>query len=164
VSDVEANRAIVERIFTEVLNGGDFSVSDELVAADARFYTHAQSAPFIGPAGFHEYIGAVRSGMPDTRVELHETVAERDTVIAHWTLHGTHTGALFGIPPTGSTVALEALELVHLRDGKLTEIRLIMNGMAIMQQLGVIPAGEKIPLPLILRVRFLTALKRLRKK
>ena len=102
--------------------------------------------------------------MPDTRVELHETVAERDTVISHWTLHGTHTGTLFGIPPTGSVVALEALELVHLRDGKLIEIRLLMNGMSIMQQLGVIPAGEKIPLPLILRVRFLTALKRLRKK
>ncbi len=164
MSDVEANRAIVERIFTEVLNAGDFSVSDELVADDARFYTHAQAAPFVGPAGFREYIGAVRTGLPDTRVELHETVAERETVIAHWTLHGTHTGNLLGIPPTGLVVALEALELVHLREGKLTEIRLIMNGMSIMQQLGVIPAGEKIPLPLILRVRLMTALKRLRRR
>jgi steroid delta-isomerase-like uncharacterized protein len=163
VSDVEANRAIVERIFAEVLNRGDFSVSDALVADDARFYTHARAAPFVGPAGFREYIGGVRAGLPDTRIELHETVAERDTVISHWTLHGTHTGTLFGIPPTGSTVALEALELVHLRDGKLTEIRLLMNGMGIMQQLGVIPAGEKIPLPLILRVRVMTALKRLRR-
>ena len=89
--------------------------------------------------------------------------AERDTVIAHWTLHGTHTGNLLGIPPTGSVVALEALELVHLRDGKLTEIRLLMDGMSIMQQLGVIPAGEKIPTPLILMLRAKLALKRLRR-
>ena len=164
MTDVEANRATVERIFNEVLNAGDFSVSDALVADDAKFYTHARPAPFIGPAGFREYIGGVRAGIPDTRVVVHETVAEGDTVIAHWTLHGTHTGNLLGIPPTGSVVALEALELVHLHDGKLTEIRLLMDGMSIMQQLGVIPAGEKIPLPLILMLRAKLALKRLRRR
>jgi steroid delta-isomerase-like uncharacterized protein len=164
MSNVETNRAIVDRIFTEVLNGGDFTVSDALVADDALFYTHARPAPFVGPAGFREYIGGVRAGIPDTRVVVHETVAEGDTVIAHWTLHGTHTGTLLGLPPTGSTVALEALELVHLRDGKLTEIRLSMDGMSIMRQLGVIPAGEGVPKPMVWMIKAKTAYKRLRRR
>jgi steroid delta-isomerase-like uncharacterized protein len=153
-STLEANKATVRRIFDEVLSGGDFTVSDELVAPDAQFFTHARPEPFIGPEGFREYIGAVRAGMPDTHVDVHDLVAEGDTVVAFWTLHGTHTATLLGIPPLGNRIALDALELVRLRDGKLVEIRLTMDTIGLMRQLGVLPgaAGPDLPLPLVAMV------------
>lgn len=160
----EANKATVRRIFDEVLSGGDFSVSDELVAPEAKFHTHARPEPFIGPAGFREYIGAVRAGLPDTRIEVHDLLAEGDTVIAHWTLHGTHTAPLLGVPPLGETVALEAFELVRLRDGKLVEIRLMMNGIELMQQLGVMPVGDgSLPAPLLAIVHVRRATRRVKR-
>jgi steroid delta-isomerase-like uncharacterized protein len=153
-STTEANKAIVMRIFDEVLSGGDFTVSDELVAPDSKFFTHARPEPFVGPQGFREYIGAVRKGMPDTKVEVHQLVAEDDTVVAFWTLHGTHTDNLLGIPPLGNRIALDALEWVRLRDGKLVEIRLTMDTIGLMRQLGVLPggAGPNLPLPLVAMV------------
>ena len=141
------NKEIVERIFDAVLSGGDFSVSDEYVAPDAKFYTHARPEPFIGPQGFREYIGSVRAGIPDTNIEVHDKVAEGDLVMASWTLHGTHTEKLMGVPPLGRTVALDALELIRFRDGKIVEIRLMMDGINLMRQLGVMPAQTKPGLP-----------------
>jgi steroid delta-isomerase-like uncharacterized protein len=152
---IETNRAAVKRIFDEVLSGGDFSVSDELVAPDCQFFTHARPEPFIGPEGFREYIGAVRHGLPDAQVDVHGLVAEGDTVVAFWTLNGTHTDTLLGIPPLGNRIALDALEWVRLRDGKLVEIRLTMDTIGLMRQLGVLPAGSgpNLPLPLIAMVQ-----------
>jgi steroid delta-isomerase-like uncharacterized protein len=148
---VQDNKAVVQRIFDEVLSGGDFSVSDELVAPDCKFYTHARPEPFVGPQGFREYIGAVRKGMPDTKVDVHQLVAEGDTVVAFWTLNGTHTDTLLGIPALGNRIALDALEWVRLRDGKLVEIRLTMDTIGLMRQLGVLPGGTGPNLPLPLR-------------
>ena len=163
-STEEANKAIVRRIFDEVLSGGDFSVSDELVAPEAKFFTHARPEPFVGPEGFREYIGAVRAGMPDTQIEKHEVFAEGDTVIAHWTLHGTHTEKMLGVPPLGNRVALEAFELVRLSDGKLVEIRLKMDSLDLMQQLGVLPAGgEGLPAPIIAMVHVRRASRRVKR-
>jgi steroid delta-isomerase-like uncharacterized protein len=153
-STAEANKAVVTRIFDEVLSHGDFSVSDELVAPDCKFYTHARPEPFIGPQGFREYIGAVRAGLPDTHVDVHDVVAEGDSVVAFWTLNGTHTANLLGIPPLGNRIALDALEWVRLHDGKLVEIRLTMDTIGLMRQLGVLPGGSgpNLPLPLLAMV------------
>jgi C-1 hydroxylase len=169
VSTGEENKAVVQRIFDAVLSGGDFSVSDSYVAPDAKFYTHARPEPFIGPQGFREYIGSVRAGIPDTQIEVHDTVAEGDTVMASWTLHGTHTEKLMGVPPLGNTVALDALELIRFRDGKIVEIRLMMDGINLMRQLGVMPAQTKpgLPPPLLAMVyakRFTRRVKRFLKR
>src|SRR5687767_7130327 len=122
MTEPQDNAALVERVVHETLGAGNFTVADELIAPQARFYTGARPEPFIGPAGFKEYIGRVRAGLPDARVEMHDLVADGDTVVAHWTLHGTHTDTLEGLPATNRTVAIEALELVRLGDGKLIEI------------------------------------------
>jgi steroid delta-isomerase-like uncharacterized protein len=106
----EATRETVRRLVDEALSGGDFGVADALIAPDARFFSNLQAEPLVGPEGFRRYIGGVRAGIPDTRVEIHRLVVEGEDAFAHWTLHGTHTGELHGLPATGRTIALEALE------------------------------------------------------
>jgi predicted ester cyclase len=42
---------------------------------------------------------------PDLSVEIHDQIAEGDSVTTRKTIHGTHRGALYGVPPTNLPVA-----------------------------------------------------------
>jgi steroid delta-isomerase-like uncharacterized protein len=155
--DSETNRLIVRRLIHDALDRGDFTGTDEFIAPDARFFTsHARPEPYIGPEGFREFISGVRAGIPDMRLNVHSIIAEGELVVVHWTLSGTHTGTLHGVPPTGLTVAVEALELMRVQDGMLVEIVLKLDGVDFMRQLGVLSKSGKIPPPVIavMKVRY----------
>ena len=154
-------RALVHRLVTEALSNGDFAVADALLAPDARFYTNLRAAPFIGPEGFRFYIGGVRAGIPDTRIEIHRLIVEDDYAFARWTLHGTHTGDLHGMPATGRKIALEAFDFFRIEDGQVAEIRLKFDGVDLLKQLGVMPAGDGVPAPLRLMLKARTKVQRL---
>jgi predicted ester cyclase len=46
-----------------------------------------------------------------------------------------------GIPPTGNQIAVEAMEIYRLEDGRIAEQWVVMDGLGMMQQLGVIPTS-----------------------
>jgi SnoaL-like polyketide cyclase len=48
-------------------------------------------------------------------------------------------GASLGIPATDREVTVGAWTIDRFADGKIAESRLIMNGLGLMQQLGVVP-------------------------
>jgi predicted ester cyclase len=66
-------------------------------------------------------------------------IAEGDHVVTKKTLQGTHTADLAGIPPTGRSVTLQYVDIMRVRDGRITEHWLSMDQLSFMQQLGVIP-------------------------
>jgi predicted ester cyclase len=45
-----------------------------------------------------------------------------------------------GVPPTGKRVEVEFFDMVRVRDGRAREHWGVLDGMAMMQQLGAIPA------------------------
>jgi predicted ester cyclase len=67
-------------------------------------------------------------------------VAEGDLVSARFVFTGTHQGEFMGVPATGKRVEVEGFDLVRVRDGRATEHWGQMDAMALMQQLGAIPA------------------------
>jgi predicted ester cyclase len=87
------------------------------VAPDAQGPHDGQFA--TGPEGWRQEIELVRSGLPDLRVEVVEMVEEGTAIAVRWRSRGTHSGTLFGIPPTGKRVEIDGLSLFHVRDGKL---------------------------------------------
>ena len=77
-------------------------------------------------------------GFPDLEWTVHEMVAEDNRVAAWSTWSGTHHGEFLGIPATGRSVSVEAWTMDHFRHHKMTESRIIMYVMGLMQQLGVV--------------------------
>lgn len=71
-------RAIVERFYAEVINGGDFHALDELVADDFVEHGAAPAAP--GREGLKAFLGSLGAGLSDLRWETHDLIAE--TVVA----------------------------------------------------------------------------------
>jgi predicted ester cyclase len=82
----------------------------------------------------------MRGGIPDMTAEIHDMMQDGNKVITRKTFHGTHTGVLFGVPPTGRPVAIDVIDIVRIEDGQLREHWNIVDRLGMLQQLGVIPA------------------------
>ena len=89
----------------------------------------------------------LRSGFPDLQATVHDQVADDDKVVTRKTLHGTHRGEFMGIPPTGRSAALEIIDILRVRDGKITDHWCVVDQLGLLQQLGVIPAPGAEPAP-----------------
>ena len=76
----------------------------------------------------------------EQRWEVHQVICEGDTVVVHCTFHARHTGELMGIPPTNRAFAQDYIHIVRFRDGKAVEHWGVRDDLALMHQLGVLPA------------------------
>ena len=114
------NKAILRRFFRQVLEGGDLNAID--LIASANFVDH-QPAPGQGPGveGVKQFVSTLRHGLSNLRVELEHMIAEGDLVASHVTVRGTHTGDLFGMPPSGKDVAFRVSDVVRIQNGKVVE-------------------------------------------
>ena len=63
----------------------------------------------------------MRTGFPDIKVEILEQVAERDLVTTRKKITATHTGEIFGIPPSHKKVEINVIDIIKLKDGKYME-------------------------------------------
>ena len=135
------NKTLSRRFYEEVFNKGNLDAIDELCTPD--FVVHT---PFPGmdPSreGMKQMFGMFQQAFPDMRLTVDEMVAEGDTVVARLTMTGTHTGDMMGIPPTGRQFKTRGMDLVHIVNGKATEVWHFEEEMAFWQQLGITPPME----------------------
>ena len=144
MSTPEENKAQFRRAYEEVLNQGNLSVADELVAPD--FIDHeAEAHPGRnrGPESMREVATMLRTAFPNLHFTIEELVAEGDTVVGRLTMSGTHEGPLMGMPPTGRSMRQDHMHFVRFRDGKAIEHWGVRDDLGMMRQLGVIPEPEQ---------------------
>ena len=128
-------REFIDRLFTE----GDVSVLDELAAAD--YVDH--DPPFGGTGtvdGWRAMATMIRDAFPDWHSDLHALHVEGDIVVERFTASGTHTGEIFGIPPSGAVCTLAGINIFQVRDGKIIERWGHVDELGMLRQLGVIPS------------------------
>ena len=113
------NKAVVERLVRDIVNGGQIDLLDEVLADD--FVAHGVGSGPVGPDGMRGLIAAWRTAFPDWQDHIDEIVADGDLVVLKITAQGTHDGPLLGIDPTGEAVQWGMIEMVRLADGKITE-------------------------------------------
>jgi len=82
----------------------------------------------------------LRSAFPDFKATINDLIAEGDKVVIHMTWNGTQQGEFMGIPPTGKRISVGIFDILRIAEGQIVEHWGLMDRMAMMQQLGVIPA------------------------
>ena len=89
------------------------------------------------------YPSHVPRGLPQPGDSNLEDVRGRgDKVVARARATGTHQGELMGIPPTGKDVDVQLIDIMRFNDdGLVTEHWGVVDMLAMMQQLGVVPEG-----------------------
>ena len=55
------------------------------------------------------------------------------------TYHGTHQGSFLGLPPTGRKIRFETVDIMRVRNAKITDHWGVANLLSLAQQLGLMP-------------------------
>ena len=92
-----------------------------------------------GREGLKQVIGAFRTAFPDIHWVIEEMVGEGEKVFSRFTWHGTHRGEFFGVPATGKQIKVKGTVVDRVVAGRMAESRILMDGLSMMRQLGVIP-------------------------
>ncbi|MBU9828436.1 ester cyclase [Rahnella sp. FC061912-K] len=136
---VQINKQVMTS-FVTFINSPSESLAKELITPDAVFHVPGKSKPLTGPEGYLDIIGMMRTGFPDIQWTLDEMVAENDRVAARFTMRGTHQGPFWGVPATGKTITVSAVNFYRFSEGKIIEERGQPDLFLLLQQIGSIPA------------------------
>ena len=131
----EENKALAQR-FMDALSAGDIATAASCFDP-SNYYSNAHAANL---ADTWERMKARRRNpaLSDVTQEHIALVADGDRVVNHTRMIGTHTGELFGIPPTGRAVRVEGATFTRLGpDGLVVEDIHHTDFAALMGQLGV---------------------------
>jgi predicted SnoaL-like aldol condensation-catalyzing enzyme len=113
--------AIVKRLTDEVFVGGNLAPIDELVADG---YVDHDPAPGIPPdkEGVRLLAQTVSVGFTDRKIEFDDYADLTDgRVVENWAMTGTHTGEVFGLPPSGQNARVRGMEIFRCEAGKVVE-------------------------------------------
>ena len=134
----ETNKALVHRFF-EAFNAGDLDAA--VAVFDPNAVVHNSGAPDpLNLEGFGQLAGVFLAAFPGGQHSIDDIVVEGDKVVTRITYRGAHTGDLMGMPPTGKHVAVSAMTIDKIANGKIVETWRLFDQMGMMQQLGLIPA------------------------
>ena len=134
----EANKALIRRLVEKVQNQHNVDALDEFLAPSFVNYDPLPGLPgtLEGAKQLHTMLFAA---FPDLQMTIHDQAAEGDKVWTRKTASGTHRGELFGIPATGKHVSWKIIDIMTIRNGKVTEHWVVADVMSLMQQLGAVP-------------------------
>ena len=124
----------------DLLSAGDIDGFGDLVADD--FIEH-EDMPGLerSKEGVKQLFRMYRTGFPDLRMEAEDILVSGDKVVARVRGTGTHEGEFMGMPATGKSVDVQLIDIIRFgEDGLAQEHWGVFDALAMMQQLGAIPA------------------------
>jgi steroid delta-isomerase-like uncharacterized protein len=143
----EHHKTLARRYFEELWSRGDLAVADEILSPD--FHFHGPGVSIHGAESFKQFVAMFRTSFPDLTFSDQEYIAEGDRVASYFTMSGTQHSTFQGIPPTGYRVTVPGMHVFHMTGGKISDIRISMDTLGMLQQLGVLPEpGDDIPAPI----------------
>jgi hypothetical protein len=116
--DVKENEDALMRAVA-AWNSGD--VASYLELYDDRIKLHAGTYDFPDKAAVEGMYKGFFGATTAPRLKIHESFGDGDKLVARYTVTGTHTGELMGIPPTGREISIIGITIMHFDDGNVVE-------------------------------------------
>jgi steroid delta-isomerase-like uncharacterized protein len=132
-------KALVRRLVTEAQQNGNLALIDDLIAPD--FVDHSPLPGVPGTRdGFRALFAGCRAAFPDLRISIEDQVADDTSVATRKRFRGTHKGPFMGVPASGRTIDFEVIDMMKIRDGRITDHWVVVDQMLLLTQLGAISA------------------------
>lgn len=138
---LESNKDLVRR-FIEATNAADWDALAELVATDLTRHSAATPGPPV--TSRDEFITLQKEFLatfPDQHVTVKRLVAEGDLISILATYSGTQTGPMGEFPATGRQVQAPFLGMLRIDAGKIAEMWVEWDNLAMLSQLGLLPSN-----------------------
>ena len=129
---------VVRRFTAEVINAHDPAAADALVAEN---FLELDPLPGQegGRAGLQSWLAGWFAAFPDLAWTNEQHVSEGEHVVTRFFWTGTQRQDFQGIPATGRQVKVNGVVIDRVVAGQMTESRMLMNSLSLLQQLGVVP-------------------------
>ena len=135
---IEENKAVMQRIFKEILNEGKIEIANEVVAED-YVYHGPGGYEFKGIEGFKKFMTWIHNSFPGAHSTIDHLIAEGDKVVCFYTTEGKHK--------SNKQVKFQAIVIARIVNGKEVEVWEILDRLA--QALQLAPGWAKVMLRLI---------------
>ena len=144
--DTEAIKAAARRTLEEIFPNADVAALNEVVHPDMVNHEAPPGVP-QGLEGMTQSMRMLQAAFSDRRWEIHQAIAEGDTVVLHCTFSGRHTGPFIGLAPTNRPFAYRQIHIVRFQDGKGIEHWGVRDDLNFLRQVGALPSQPARPIP-----------------
>ena len=124
----QANQAVVQRFYDEVVNNKNFDAFAEVF--DPNMVEHSLGIGIILTDT------EILTALPDLHLTVDLWVVEGDLVTAVVTTSGTHQAEFMGVAPTGNPVSWSSIDIWRVKNGKITDVWHDFPNEDILQQIG----------------------------
>ena len=140
----EQNKALVQRIHSEVSNG-NLEIFDEVLSPD--YVRHCQAMPpelqeIHGTEVFKAFVADFVNAVSNCKDEIEFIIADSNMVAYVTTTTGTQTGPMGDLPASGKEFMLKNIVIQRIENGKIAETWISWDNVAMLTQLGFFPPAE----------------------
>src|SRR6202163_710089 len=131
-ADTPDNVRTARRVFLESMAEGRFDRLDEIYGPN--FVAHGASADYT----LEQDSAATKSwraAMPDLKVTVERTVADKNLVAVHWKAVGTNTVVAGDMPGNGARIGIEGMTFFRFSSGRIVEAWTIVDIATLRKQL-----------------------------
>ena len=137
---LERNKAVVRKVFSEILTHGNYALANELYAPDFVNHTAAKDVPLEEDQASAR---GWRTAFPDLEMTVEKEIAEGEFVTVLWKGRGTNTGNGNGLNATGKTANGRGISIFRVVDGKIKEEWTEYSQLLLLRQLGLMQAASQ---------------------
>jgi predicted ester cyclase len=126
MADVEANKALIKKVYEEGFSNDNVHIMDEAFT-EGYICRFPELEPIVGLPAAKKAIGAFLHAFP-SKYRVEHLVGEGDRVVCRWRAEGIHAGEFRDMtdssrvyPPTNRSVVFSATDIYRFEDGKIAE-------------------------------------------
>ena len=122
-------------LFNQPVQGDMKTLQEQVLTADYQSCWGYLAGECWGREASIKVVGGFAKSIPDMKFEVKEVLVAGDRVIVRGEVTGTPAGELFGVPHTGKSFRIMAIDIQTIQDGKIARTYHLENWISALGQL-----------------------------
>ena len=122
-------------LFNQPVQGDMKTLQEQVLTADYESCWGYLPSECWGRDTSIKVVGGFAKSIPDMRFEIKEVLVAGDRVVVRGEVTGTPAGDLFGVPHSGKSFRIMAIDIQTIQDGKITRTYHLENWLSALGQL-----------------------------
>jgi len=123
------------RLFNQPVQGDMKTLQEQVLTADYESCWGYLPGECWGRDASIKVVGGFAKSIPDMKFDVKEVLVAGDRVIVRGEVTGTPAGDLFGVPHSGKSFRIMAIDIQTIRDGKIARTYHLENWLSALGQL-----------------------------